>query len=631
MPFRFDTVQEEDEWEIITADWWRTTFLSVPWTYIPDLTEAKPLRQQFHGSLFAGLRRNIYSDDVQCDFSGEDDTLNPELVGASGAMATVASYEQDVGFSYSTCPTIEPHELNLYTPVNLSITIDESDLLTGKQRWKELVEDLMNGETFENTSTDDSGSLESSLVGSFSSASDLTFSTVDLASSDGSVDSFVMPLTPKAKHFFTDLQVKASSPNSSLDSAFDSSTLLSPGKRLNAAASSFVPTFCSHSNEEAVNFPPLVNPSKSFSPTSPSSNFTFPTLNAPSQPQTVVKLKKDDQGFFTEVQNEPSNLAEPANLLPSFLQESLRNRSRKSRTREIVDRLRSQTDSDDSTAAHVPFSNGVELSPKYASHSPSPIREDRSFIIPRLTVSEDGGDRTSGLSTPSLEDEDGWISQPNALSSRHRAKRTRELFLALTRRRTDSLSSENLKALADSADDSSAYPLRNVSAPTSPSPQTPPPFTSNDGWIESNPTPSDPEKKLKPSSRECHRRKKSSSHNTLSRATSSTSSHFPISSTSACFSSPSPLHPTISPHMAHIAPQAIPYFFSAYSTVAAPVPYTFMHFPPFPISMPMHGHVGLPINSTSRRAGSVKQPMTSGTTTNMNVMPTYRTKQSPIW
>ena len=611
MSFRFDTVQEEDEWEIITTDWWRTAFISVPWTYVPsDVTKEKSLHRQFHGSLFAGLSQCArHSDDVLlCKFS-ENDTLNLDLVGVCSAMAAVTSYEEDVGFSYSVGPTIEPHELNLFTHVDLSINIDESDLLTGRQRWKELVDDLMNGE------------------------SDLTLSSVDFSSSDGSIDSFVMPSTPKPKHIFTDFEVKVSSPNGSIDgSGFDSSDFLPPGKSLNAAASSFVPTFYSQSYE-AVHLPPLIDASKSSSPTLSFATFTFPTLNA--SPQATVRLEKDEQGFFTEVQKESSNPGEPDKLLPPFLQESPhRIRSRKSRTREIVDRLRSTTSLDDNTTDPFPLSNGVEQSQKYASHSPSPLPGDRSFMIPRLSVSEDG-DRASGLSTPS-EDDDGWISQPNTLSSRHKARRTREtreLFLALTRRRTDSLSSENLKALLDSTYDSSPRNTVTSSTPPSPSPppQTPPPLTSNDGWIESNPPLPKSQKKSKSSSRESHRRKKSSTtHNSSSRASLSTpstssSSYFPVSSsttTSAClFSPPSPPHhhhSTISPRII-AQPQAIPYFFSA---VATPLPYTaFMHFPAFPISLPMHGHAGLPVNNgvstpyvtspalITRRAGSVKPLM----------------------
>jgi hypothetical protein len=646
MSFRFDTVQEEDEWVFITADWWRTAFISVPWTYAPsDATKGKSPRRQFHGSLFAGLsqcpRRNTYSDDVLCKFS--DDTLNPELVGVCGAMAAVVSYEEDVGFSYSTCPTIEPHELNLFTRVDLSISVDENDLLMGRQRWKELVDDLMNGEIFE---TDIGGSLKSSLTESFSSASDLTLSSMDFSSSDGSTDSSVMPSTPKAKHIFTDVEVKVSSPFGSIDgSGFDNPDFIPPGKSLNAAASSFVPTFSSQSYD-AIHFPPLIDASKSSSPSLSFANFTFPTLNASSQPQPTVRLRKDEQGFFTEVQKEPGG--EPVKLLPPFLQESSphRNRLRKSRTREIVDRLRSTSSLDGSTTAQFPLSNGIELSQKYASHSPSPIPSDGSFVIPRLSVSEDG-DRTSGLSTPS-EDDDGWISQPNTVSPRHRAKRTREtreLFLALTRRRTDSLSSDNLKDLLDSStyDDSSELPPRNTSTNMpSPPPQTPPPLASNDGWIESNPPLPKSQKKSKSSSKDSHRRKKSSTHNnSSSRASLSTpstsSSHFPVvssPSTSACFSShPSQHHQqhqhhqhhqhqhlTISPHSMVQQPQPIPYFFPA---VATPVPYTaFMHFPAFPISIPMHGHTGIPINALSNTPYGTSPALI--TRQAGSVMPTYR-------
>ena len=628
MNFRFNTVQEEDDWEIITADWWRTAFISVSWTYVPsDATKGKPHHQRFHGSLFAGLSqcpgRNLYSDDALCKFS-ENDTLNPELVGVCGAMEAVTSYEEDVGFSYSTCPTIEPHEIDLLTRVDLSIDIDENDLLTGRRRWKELVDDLMNGEIFENANSD-----KSPLAESFSSASDLTLSSMDFSSSDGSIDSFVMPSTPKEKHIFTDIDVKVASPNGSIDgSGSDNPDFLPPGKSLNAAASSFVPTFCSQSYE-AVNFPPLADASKPSSPTLSFATFTFPTLNASSQPQPTVRLKKDEQGFFSEVQKEPSNPDdEPAKLLPPFLQEPSphRNRPRKSRTREIVDRLRSTTSLDDNTTGQFALSNGIELSQKYASHSPSPIPGDGSFMIPRLSVSEDG-DRAS---TPS-EDGDGWVSQPNTLSPHHKARRTREtreLFLALTRRRTDSLSSENLKTLLDSTYDSSAIPPRNTSTPASSLPQTPPPLTSNDGWIETNNPPlPDSQKKSKSSSRESHRRKKSSIHNNSSSSRASlsspsTSSHFlpVVGSTSACF--PTPLsphhhhHPTISPHMIQQQPQAFPYFFSA---VATPVPYTaFMQFPAFPVGIPIHGHTGLPINGVSTPYS------TSPSLITRRAMPTYR-------
>ena len=107
------------------------------------------------------------------------------------------------------------------------------------------------------------------------------------------------------------------------------------------------------------------------------------------------------------MQKEPSNSGgEPAKLLPSFfLQESSPNpnHSRKSRTREIVDRLRSTTSLDDSTTtAQFSLSNGIERSQKYFS-IPSP--GDGRFTILLHNVSEDG-DWPSRLSTPS--EDDAW-------------------------------------------------------------------------------------------------------------------------------------------------------------------------------------------------------------------------------
>ena len=89
-----------------------------------------PRKELFHGLLraFGGPSqcptRNIYSDDVPFKFS-ENDALNPELLGACGVMEAITSYEKDVGFSHLTCPTVEPHELDLFTRVDLSIDFDE--------------------------------------------------------------------------------------------------------------------------------------------------------------------------------------------------------------------------------------------------------------------------------------------------------------------------------------------------------------------------------------------------------------------------------------------------------------------------------------------------------------------------
>jgi hypothetical protein len=114
-------------------------------------------------------------------------------------------------------------------------------------------------------------------------------------------------------------------PNSTLSPSF-----LVPSSsygQFNTGASSFVPTFSSQSYK-AIHFPPLViDTSKSSSTSLSFAIFIFPILNASSQPQSTVRLRKVGQGFFVEVQKEPPNPGGGSaellrRVLPPFLQES---------------------------------------------------------------------------------------------------------------------------------------------------------------------------------------------------------------------------------------------------------------------------------------------------------------------
>ncbi|KAJ3506340.1 hypothetical protein NLJ89_g6924 [Agrocybe chaxingu] len=437
-------VEEEEDWEIVTADWWHTSYSAVPWSY-NVLQDPGHKKRTFRGSVFYGKTGGGNADTV----------LNPDLVGVKAAMEAVTVYESAVGFDYLAFPTIEADELD---PSALgSLLSREEGSRVWKERWDEQLEDLMHGH-LSGSMNDSDESLSSSLMDSRSSLEDFlrcpsTLSSIDFTSSEGSIDSIGMPSTPKAKSSFNDIEIK------------DLSTQC---QSLNASATSFVPNFCPQLNEEPLNFASL----RDVPPPPSLSDFTFPTLNVPS-----VKIQRDDQGFFTEVQVEKTG-----NLLPAFLQEpSQRTRTRKSRTRQIVDRLRAEADEQD-TKLYV---NGV--SPKYASHSPSPMLEDAPTMLPRRSVSEDGGERPSGFSTP--EDDDGWIDIVNTTSSpSQKAKRTRELFRALTRRRTDSLTDENLKELMNAESNDGRRPSLTVSSSPSPSSRTPPPAPAvpADGWIETN-------------------------------------------------------------------------------------------------------------------------------------------------
>ena len=116
-------------------------------------------------------------------------TLLIRVVGACGAiMEAVSSYEEDVGFSNSTCPTIDPYELDLFT--HLDLTIDIDFLTPGRQRWKELAVNLMNAEIFENSNTNN----------------DPTWTLSSVNFSDYLLSNWF--LSPKAKHIFYEIDVR---------------------------------------------------------------------------------------------------------------------------------------------------------------------------------------------------------------------------------------------------------------------------------------------------------------------------------------------------------------------------------------------------------------------------------------
>ncbi len=562
---------EEQDWVIVPTDWWRTPYNSVSWIHLHNPAGGK--RSQYRGSLFlrplplrtvtSAQKRPSYSKERRRD--DDDITLNIDLVGVKGALESVVKYERNVGFYVETSSGIQPHELEPFLALDLlSRVIEEEDTRIHKERWNELLEDLMHSPLQEINDSDESSELGASC----SSVGDLiqstsTLSSLDFTSSECSVESQAMPSTPKAKSsLHHDVEIKDLSPTGSLSGGDHSFS-----RSLSASASSFIPSlsFQPYLNEESVQFPSLKD---SLTVSANLSNFTFPTLNVPvssfiSVPS--VKLRKDSDGFFTE---ESPNTT-PTSLLPPFLQESSHrsNRTRKSRTREIVDRLRSESvPNEEGGSPNQTLWNGI--SPKYASYSPSPLLDDfalEKHTTPRRSVSEDGSSNhrhqhwpslsttslsasgsastsvsvtTSRFSTPEAEDDDGWIdvTRPTHLASSpsEKSKRTRELFLALTRRRTDSLSSEGVISpnLAIEISDACREADIILSESSLPSPKTPcankestktVPIPSHSavsgavasGWIE-RPSPRDSfskTQKEKTSKKEALHRRKSSAHN----------------------------------------------------------------------------------------------------------------------
>ena len=667
------------DWEIVPSDWWRTHYSSVSWLYIQDPVQDKtPQRRQFQGSFFPNPLPHITGQRRAEDL--REIALNLDLAGVKGTLETVLAYERSVGFYYQAFPKIEPDDLASLMALNLSTRfIDVQDTRMHQVRWNELLNDLMHSPLADSPSDNDDVSelgASSSSLGDSLLHSTSTLSSVDLTSSEGSLESQPMPSTPRPKSStHHPIEVNDTSPTGSVRT--------SPIRSLSASASSFFPTL-SHaaSIDHPFKFPLIPETSRRSSKLSSFAEFIFPSLNPPvsaSSSASTVKLKKDRDGFFTE---ESPNTT-PTALLPPFLQESSQrnSRMRKSRTREIVDRLRSES---------APNEEGGNLhkgrhsiSPKYASYSPSPqLLDDFAFslIQPRRSVSEDGSGEqrqhrqtvsttsfsasvstsTSRLSTPEMEDgdDDGWIdiAHPTPSGSSPKSKRTRELFLALTRRRTDSISSEVLKETTTEALQGATAVTEEVtdmSISSAPSPSSTPPRTdiirsvttsptvartgANDGWIETPAIVHDnspkTQQKEKIPKKETHYRKKSQNSNpghgtplwTRAPAFQPTPppmpphppnhplSSFLPSSTSTAFSHPAVLAPHVMPVSTTTGSAPMPYFFPSYPNIPissriSPVSpinypaaaYNVIHvpnaypMPPPPPPIPMQSYVGPP-------------------------------------
>lgn len=463
----------DEGWQVVSPEWWRIPLNAVSWAYSPtpqpvaatEVTQsprvAKP--PHYHASLFS--IRAASADDQQHDedlAEGDDGGLNADLVGFKLAEAAIDSYEIDVGFHWP------PQQIEEKSRPDLAAAVDEHHVALAKERWDELVQDLTGGLSILNTDRYHDSDSDDSLRGLHRSTS--TLSSIDLTDSERSVLSVSMPATPRAPRLYAGTTVKTTSPSRSTSSR-DSDR--SP-RRLNAAASSFVPSPAKAKKAsdrapflaapENVSFPSL-NMARSPSP-SFNTNFVFPSLDVP--PLPAVKIAKDAQGFYSEVESTatapaPTHARTPSGLLPAFLHDAFaRRRPTASKTRAMVDRLKSSGSS---------VAQGPAKSP-----SAPPQLELSALSKPRLSVSEYGSDGES----PTLDgDSEGWIggedAAAKAATANSKSRRTRDLFLALTRRRSNSSPPKPTLIVEPPADDVIGIAVE-LPSPTSSS--------SNDGWIE---------------------------------------------------------------------------------------------------------------------------------------------------
>ncbi|KAJ7286955.1 hypothetical protein C8J57DRAFT_1166851 [Mycena rebaudengoi] len=467
----------ENGWQAVSPEWWRIPFDAVSWAYdegakhIKDVVAAKgsPVVAKpphYHDALFRIRGASLpdrHSDDDLTD--GDDARLNPDLAGVKAAADVVAPYEIDVGFHWS------PPDLNLNLDEKpLGLTVNEARVALSKERWDELVLDLTGG-----LSIDDSDEESP-----YSHRSTSTLSSIDLTDSERSVLSVSMPGTPKARRSYANILVKNVSPSRSSSSRDSDRSGSSPSRRLNASASSFIPGKAD--SLKPVAFPSLndlpLSPSPSPSPSPPfNTTFVFPSLDVP--PVPAVRITKDAQGFYSGV--EPAPASHTRTLLPAFLHDAFnRRRPPPSKTRAIVDRLKSAAPQQEYKSAPNVF----------------------ALSTPRLSVSEYGGDAEgdscpscpSCPSSPALEEDgEGWIGveEKPVVSANSKSRRTRDLFLALTRRRSNS--SPPKSTLPGDVDDEQpamedviSITVALPSPPPSPAPSST--LTSNDGWITPAPS-----------------------------------------------------------------------------------------------------------------------------------------------
>lgn len=467
------------------------------------------------------------------------------------ALDALVKYERDVGFSPKT-PVSKPTG-------DISVEVDELVIARARAKWELYAEALTSG-TEESMSDpvlelvrDSRTSTPASSHGGLHRSTS-TLSSVDLTDSDMSLGSSSPPSTPTRKCTEAIVEVKDLSPVK----ADDGSYLVSSARPLNAAASSFVPSSATLKAEtEPFSFGTrtAANPSSLI-------NFAFPTPKAP--PLPTVQIKKDEQGFYSEAEVAapvPQIKKEACTFLPPFLQNPSRRKGPASKTRAIVDQLRSSHNH-----SHSPI--------------PNPPLYDLHLLDERTSVSEDDRTQNSGISSPSSheDDEDGWINitEADKTSKESKARRTRELFLALTRRRSDSLPPSQTDTAAKNEHAEIEFPMT-----TSPSSSSSPLPSQDDGWIDPSPAvppqaQAPPQRRSEARPRSSNRRRRSSHAPPAPVPPTAIPSPFipipiaraPVALPHARPSFPSPVLPT------YTSPNPASFFYSVYPTVMSPVAYT---------------------------------------------------------
>lgn len=327
-----------DQREFAESEWWRTFFNSVSWTYPPSQgSTSHPhskrtalLRLSRAGQLLKARLSRYPPSRTSRIAAQTTHELSPDLVGVRVVEEVLRSYESCSGFDM-----IERF-LHLF---HLGLVLDDEHCISAhppseehRGQWEDglekLFEDLFKhlpkGLYLPDFSPDHSEERLKDLSPHWDSCLDnsstldnliRSLDGADLTDSELSADSDPLPITPRARHH-------SSSPVSAC-----------PLKPLSATASSFVPTPTKYHS------PPFVSPSPSPSPPA------LDIINFPTLRQTILPAPKKEES--------KSRTKRPS--VSSFLTD--KTDARKSKTRQIVDKMRSAYDPRGPGADFIPVAD----------------------------------------------------------------------------------------------------------------------------------------------------------------------------------------------------------------------------------------------------------------------------------
>ncbi|KAI0688457.1 hypothetical protein BC835DRAFT_309214 [Cytidiella melzeri] len=330
-------VDSDNSWKVLLheVDWtYRRRYL---WTETGERLPAHP-RPPYYCD-FLACEEDCPAE-LGCPLFDEDVELSDSLVGVQGAEDIVTRYELAVGIAYEL-----DSSLAIFYPTHHPLflgELSEDESARVHSQWGELVDRLLGG-IF--------------APGDFTVALDpeygVNFLTVDSASlSDTSLDSDSDPLptTPDAdKKLYAEALFDERARGDVQDGSVFSPSPSKP--KLNASALSFVPAY----NSEGGSPPPFSSDSPYVSPTY---EFHFPSLNNQSANRNKSRsvpppLRRDEHGFYTEVSAQAATRSSmprrtPGRMVSELLADSpspTRSMRQSSKTRELVDRLRSSAPS----------------------------------------------------------------------------------------------------------------------------------------------------------------------------------------------------------------------------------------------------------------------------------------------